>query len=263
MRTISFLGKMITGDGGLAPYRSGPQLVRFFNEFGFNDVYGQGFPSRWYYAEEKIRAINGKKEMVSVFENLLDPRNYIDTKFKPEEIAKELNKYLKYDGYELVKKGDLIRLSSLKGSSVESESISQFNKESIGEQLTKCQIKIKEGDCTGAITNARSLLESVLLEIRRDLASETKQYDGDLGKLLKEVLVLFGHDPAKNKKDNIISQITKGLSSVVAGLASGRNNMSDAHPVNYKPEPYEAKLVVNSAIALSDYFFELYKSRKT
>ena len=25
-------------------YRSGPKLVQFFNELGFNDTYGQGFP---------------------------------------------------------------------------------------------------------------------------------------------------------------------------------------------------------------------------
>jgi len=28
-------------------YRSGPTLVLFFNEFGFKDLYGQGFPSRF------------------------------------------------------------------------------------------------------------------------------------------------------------------------------------------------------------------------
>lgn len=28
-------------------YRSGPKLVEFFNQFGFHDSYGQGFPSRW------------------------------------------------------------------------------------------------------------------------------------------------------------------------------------------------------------------------
>lgn len=32
-------------------YRSGPALVRFFNELGFSDVYGKGFPSRWVYTE--------------------------------------------------------------------------------------------------------------------------------------------------------------------------------------------------------------------
>ena len=50
--TISALGSIITGDGGLSPYRSGPQLVTFFNQFGVDEEYGQGFPSQWYYKEK-------------------------------------------------------------------------------------------------------------------------------------------------------------------------------------------------------------------
>ena len=55
-RSISALAKIVTGDSQISPYKSGPVLVRLFNEFGAKDVYGQGFPSRWYYAEEKIRS---------------------------------------------------------------------------------------------------------------------------------------------------------------------------------------------------------------
>jgi hypothetical protein len=57
-RTIARIGEIVTGDKGLSPYRSGPQLVRLFNEYGANDVYGQGFPSRWAYPEDKLREIN-------------------------------------------------------------------------------------------------------------------------------------------------------------------------------------------------------------
>jgi len=46
-RTIKRLGEIITGDKALSPYRSGPKLVSFFNDFGTNHTYGQGFPSRW------------------------------------------------------------------------------------------------------------------------------------------------------------------------------------------------------------------------
>jgi hypothetical protein len=38
-------------------YRSGPNLVNFFNELGFNDSYGQGFPSRWKYTDDKLTLI--------------------------------------------------------------------------------------------------------------------------------------------------------------------------------------------------------------
>jgi hypothetical protein len=44
-RTIKRLGEIITGDKALSPYRSGPKLVGFFNDFRSNHAYGQGFPS--------------------------------------------------------------------------------------------------------------------------------------------------------------------------------------------------------------------------
>jgi hypothetical protein len=54
-RSIKRLGEIITGDKPVSPYRSGPQLVSFFNEFGTNHTYGQGFPSRSMFAEDCIR----------------------------------------------------------------------------------------------------------------------------------------------------------------------------------------------------------------
>lgn len=49
----------------MSPYRSGPVLVKLFNQFGANDFYPRtgGFPSRWQYAEEKLRLMNGNAAM--------------------------------------------------------------------------------------------------------------------------------------------------------------------------------------------------------
>ena len=44
-------------------YRSGSKLVGFFNKYGFSDSYGNGFPSRWMYTDEKLKAINGTSEL--------------------------------------------------------------------------------------------------------------------------------------------------------------------------------------------------------
>ena len=44
--TLAELVKIVTGDTKMSPYRSGPMLVRLFNEFGSNDFYEAGFPSR-------------------------------------------------------------------------------------------------------------------------------------------------------------------------------------------------------------------------
>ena len=48
-KTLKYLRELINEK---IKYRSGPKLVEFFNAFGFNDTYGEGFPSRWWYTEK-------------------------------------------------------------------------------------------------------------------------------------------------------------------------------------------------------------------
>lgn len=102
-RAIKAVGSLVTGDGGKSPYRSGPQLVRFFNQFGANDVYprGGGFPSRWHYAEQKLRSINGTPEMANAIVAAVDPREFSSTDFDLSEAVKELNHFLQFDEYQV------------------------------------------------------------------------------------------------------------------------------------------------------------------
>ena len=57
--TIQKLARIINGDTGHTPYLSGSKLVGLFNRFGARDVYGEGFPSRWKYVEDKLYQLNG------------------------------------------------------------------------------------------------------------------------------------------------------------------------------------------------------------
>lgn len=104
-KTIEILAKIITGDSKISPYKTGPELVKFFNEIGSNDVYETGFPSRWFYTEEKIREFNETPKLERVFTNLLDCRNFLLTKYKIETVIETLNECMKYDGYQIVKSG--------------------------------------------------------------------------------------------------------------------------------------------------------------
>ncbi|SFB43271.1 hypothetical protein [Clostridium frigidicarnis] len=57
LRNITYkkLGKILCGDEGPAPYLSGPNLIEFFGELGFEDVYGKGFPTRYICRAENKR----------------------------------------------------------------------------------------------------------------------------------------------------------------------------------------------------------------
>ena len=60
-KTLTACAKVLTGDEGSPLYRSGPMLVELFNEFGSHDEYswGGGFPTRWVYAHDKLKELNG------------------------------------------------------------------------------------------------------------------------------------------------------------------------------------------------------------
>ena len=261
-RTISALGNVLTGNSGISPYSSSPELVRFFNELGANDAYGQGFPSRWRYAEEKIRDLNGTTRLVEVFHSVLDPRNFLETQFSLEPVVQYLNGYLKYDGYELVRHGETYRVRETEGALVELEvprqEAGEIGYEFIDEQIDKCGRKIFEGDYDGAITNARTLLEAVLVGVEGKVSGETLPYDGDLPKLYRRVQRLLELDPGRKDISNTLRQVLSGLTSVVSGLAGLRNMMSDAHASTSRPSKHHAKLAVNASKTVADFVLEVF-----
>ena len=75
-RTLKELRNIINGDG-TPDYKKGYQLVEFFNDLGFHDTYGQGFPSRWFYTDEKLQAINGTPELDKCIKKTFEVVNYV------------------------------------------------------------------------------------------------------------------------------------------------------------------------------------------
>lgn len=259
-RTIKALGKVVTGDERLSPYRNGPNLVALFNELGSNDVYGQGFPSRWAYTEDSIRKINEKSELFRLIEMVFDPREFLNTEFDLPTALEFFNKYFAYEKYQVVLVGGYAKVRDLNGVDVDFLHPFQTSNDDahifIDEQVKKCDEKISSGDYYGAITNARSLVEAVLAEIEKDLDADAPGYDGDLVKLYRRVTKLMNLGPERKDISDTLKQVLTGLNSIIAGLAGLRNKMSDAHVASYKPSKHHAKLAVNSAKTVCDFLFE-------
>lgn len=270
-KTIKGLAKLITGDSKLTPYKSGPALVEFFNEYGGNDVYprGGGFPSRWQYAETKLFELNGKPAMRSLICRLLDPRDYIDLDADPASAADYLNKYLRFDGFEVVRERDKFKIRNLAGQDVELETPyaepSELTHFLIDEHVAKCQKKIDEEDYSGAITNSRALVESVLINIETELDANASEYNGELVQLFRQVQKLLNLEPSRKDIADSLKQVLSGLVSIVNGLAAIRNKMSDSHAAVYRADRHHAKLAVNAAKTLCDFLFETksYQQKRT
>lgn len=258
-RTIKALSNIITGDEGISPYRSGPKLVALFNEFGADDTYGQGFPSRWMFAEEKLNQFNGTEILAGIICHVFDPREFMDTEFEVENAVEYLNKRMEYDGYVVAIERGHAKVRDVDGSSVSFNPFGASVTDTqafIDEQIEKSERKILEGDYDGAITNARSLVEAVLQDLESELSpNPPDKYDGDLLKLYKRVQKLLSLEPTRPDIDPSLRQVLTGLVSIMNGIASARNKMSDAHPRKYVPTKHHAVLVVNSAKTVANFLY--------
>lgn len=99
-KTLEKLRDMITHE---TEYRSGPSLVSFFNSLGSNDSYGQGFPSRWIYVDSKLLKINGTPQIDQCIKKLLSPVNFIAKIGDLDNLIKDFNQYLVFDGWKIVR----------------------------------------------------------------------------------------------------------------------------------------------------------------
>jgi hypothetical protein len=53
-----------------------------------------------------------------------------------------------------------------------------------------------------------------------------------------------------------LRQILSGLTSVVSGLSTLRNTMSDSHVISYKPSEHHARLAVNASKTICNFLFD-------
>jgi hypothetical protein len=271
-RTIKRLAEIITGDKSLSPYRSGPNLVGFFNEFGTNHTYGQGFPSRWTFTEDCLRQFNDTPALKKIILSAVDPRDFMGATVYNKETQENkpanlqdaltyLNEFLAYDGYEIVPHGkgyDLI--DRTRGEIVVDVKLepSHLSHAFIMEQIEKCRTKMNQGDYDGAITNARSLVEAVLAAIEKEFDAAAPDYDGDLPKLYKRAQKHLNLSPENPKISNSLKQTLTGFISIIGGLSGLSNKMGDRHVREYKPAAHHAALIVNAAMTFSNFIFDTY-----
>ena len=101
--TLDAIKAYITGDGAPTPYMSGPELVKFFNAFGFSDEYShEGLPNAWSrneYTYERLKQINCSLELNRLIEAIPDRRRVKNS----DEVASQLSEIIKYDGYDFEK----------------------------------------------------------------------------------------------------------------------------------------------------------------
>lgn len=150
------------------------------------------------------------------------------------------------------------------GLNPDSEKLETFNIPVVYEQFQKCSDKIERGDYEGAVTNARSLLESLCKYILKENDVEYK-YSDDLEKNYKAVSKVLKMEPGMYKEVPAFQQILTEFFSIINGISFIRNHYSDSHgldsQVKYRLDKRHALLVVNAAKSIANYLLEVIEKK--
>jgi hypothetical protein len=120
----------------------------------------------------------------------------------------------------------------------------------------------RESDPEGAITAARSLLESVCKHILEDLGIAYED-SADLPKLYKLTAESLSLAPGQHS-EQVFKQILGGCTAVVEVLGALRNRLGDSHGTGrtpVKPAARHAELAVNLAGAAATFLIATWKAR--
>jgi len=147
-------------------YRSGPKIIQFFNQLGFNDSYGKGFPSRWIFTDERLEKINGTSDMDKCIKLLLSPANFIGNIQKLDAHIKDFNQYIGFDGWKIIREGKeliIVKDNNFNIDEVENQKEDDFIKKEIE------QISLNKLGFDSVITN---VLENRIAEIEKCVKAE-------------------------------------------------------------------------------------------
>ena len=268
--SIEVLANIITGDNEKIAdtYRTGPELVTFFNQFSSSDSSMPKSLSRKSYVMEKLQEYNDMYIITNIINEVLHPV-FFNKKDSRNNAIKILGNHLTKDGYQLValenSQGDVSIRSIDNNNTIQALGLKILNHEFINEQIRKAGEKLSNGDYDGAITNSRSLVEEFFKQIILKANKEIPECDGDLKKLYKATTQALNLDTSQKDLTDTLKQILNGLTSIICGLSGLSNKMADRHARSYKPSEHHAKLAINTAFTLCEFLlgsFEYQQGRQ-
>ncbi len=141
-----------------------------------------------------------------------------------------------------------------------SDGLESFDSENV-QRRWQLALDRRESDPEGAITAARTLLETVCKYILDKRGVEYNDNNIELAQLYKAATKELNLAPEQHQEE-IFKQILGGCSNVVHGLGSLRNRLGDAHGKGerrVKPSARHAKLAVNLSGAMALFLVETFE----
>lgn len=221
-------------------------FAEFFQELGF-EVIQDASKAKWL---RGFFATASPQELFLVLTKLMDHR----TQGNLDTTSVSYRKYLQA----------LQRLPVLSGIE-EKDDLKSLNLslETVNRFSSKARQRLLGSDFDGAISVARTLVESTLEAIESEVTGSIKNYKGDLQKQFKEVSKLISIDTGSSSLDEGFKMVARGLGQVVAGVAVIRNSASDSHAPKYLPEQRHAELAVNAAQTVARFLVSVHSFQKS
>ncbi|GHT24967.1 hypothetical protein AGMMS4957_18910 [Bacteroidia bacterium] len=258
----AYLEKYLQMESGWVLDFGNDSLQRFVLDSIQIDIYTKKYDKYGDSKAKRIRAVwdvesdyNIGKLLISFIEyykgkRILNPDFFKITK-EIEEKCEKLSERLMLEA----KQKGIVNIST-------SETIEKFNQEYIVAQWKKA-IARKIEDPEGAITTARTLIETTCKYILDEMKVEYKD-DIELPKLYKLTAEKLNLAPDQHT-EQIFKQILGGCQTVVEGLGSLRNKLSDSHGkkiTQSKPSSRHAELAVNLAGTMTTFLLDTYEFNK-
>ena len=123
---------------------------------------------------------------------------------------------------------------------------------------------IEEGAFDSAVTKCRTLLEEVFC-YAVEQTGEQPSDNGDIQKLYNQVKDAYNIHSNKDL-DKRINNLLSGLNKIISSIAEMRNENSDSHGVGSRRiaiEEHHARLILNSASTLADFFLAVVERKQT
>jgi hypothetical protein len=143
-----------------------------------------------------------------------------------------------------------------------SDVLEDFDAEGVHKVWRKA-LERRHTDPEGAITSARTLLETVCKRVLDEIETEYADKD-DLPALYKAVASKLKIAPSQHTEETF-KRILGGAVSVVEGLGSLRNKIGDAHGHGkraVRPSAHHAQLAVNLAGTMATFIVETWNERR-
>lgn len=153
----------------------------------------------------------------------------------------------------------LAKSDNLMETLIDVEEVSILSNAYLEKQINKCIIKINNDDYDGAITNARTMVEELLLDIEEKITGKREKNEGDLPKIYKRVRKLLSLEPNDSSIDNSLNEIMIGFNNIINGLSGISNNSGDRHATTYRPDKRHAIFVVNSCLTMCKFLISSYE----